>query len=232
MHKKPTILIVEDEGNTRKLIAKALSSRGYIPVEAASVREGTDIAAYGADLVLLDLGLPDGDGCSIIKAIRSRFSIPIIVISGRKSEREKVQALDTGADDYLEKPFGTEELFARIRAQLRRTGNPDHSMPEPQSYSGLELIPAEGAVAFENSRVECTPIEQRILALLVSARGGMVSRQELMEAVWDSGWPGQEKSLKVHISNTRKKLTGLTEYRFTIQAVTAKGYRLIKINKK
>lgn len=221
-----SILLIEDDQKAASIILKALKTRGYGAFWANSVEQGVREAAFGADLVLLDLGLPDGEGYSVIQAVRKRFSIPIIVISGRDQEAEKVRSLDMGADDYLEKPFGMEELFARIRAVLRRSGTAVAPRTGLLRFSSLSLQCETGEVSFGNKNLFPTPMESLILELLMAADGVVVQRRELLEVVWEKAWPGQERSLKVHVSNLRKKLKNLTDGTVAIESLPGKGYKL------
>jgi two-component system KDP operon response regulator KdpE len=210
------ILLVEDDMKSRIVIEKALEDRGYRPIGAETVDRAMKEASFGVDLLLLDLGLPDGDGYDVIKFVRTRFSIPIIVISGRQRESEKVQALDYGADDYLEKPFGTEELFARIRALLRRTGHPSMDAPTEIVLSGLCLDVGRRVIRYDGAECTCTPTEGRILKMLLEEPTSPLSSKRFLEKVWDRAWPGQDRSLKVHISNLRKKVYALTKGRIRL----------------
>jgi two-component system KDP operon response regulator KdpE len=201
----PTVLLVEDELAIRRFLRPALTSQGYRLFEAATGADAlADSATRQPDVIILDLGLPDMDGLEVIRRLREWTSVPIIVLSARGQERDKVSALDAGADDYVGKPFGPEELLARIRAALRRqaTGADD----EPTFAVGeLKVDLAHRRVSVGEREVHLTPIEYRLLVSLVRDAGKVLTHRHLLQEVWG---PHAEDAhtLRVHMAQLRRKL--------------------------
>jgi two-component system KDP operon response regulator KdpE len=201
----PTVLLVEDELAIRRFLRPALTSQGYRLFEAATGADAlADSATRQPDVIILDLGLPDMDGLEVIRRLREWTSVPIIVLSARGQERDKVSALDAGADDYVSKPFGPEELLARIRAALRRraTGADD----EPAFAVGeLKVDLAHRRVSVGEREVHLTPIEYRLLVSLVRDAGKVLTHRHLLREVWG---PHAEDThtLRVHMAQLRRKL--------------------------
>lgn len=200
----PRILVVDDEITTQKLLRSVLSTEGFtlqIADNGASALTAT--AMFKPDLVLLDLGLPDMDGIEVIRRMREWSTVPIIVLSARTHEDDKVLALDAGADDYLNKPFGMAELLARIRVALRRVVH----TAEPLFKSGeLEVDLASRKVTLRGSNMALTPTEYDILRLLVSNAGNVVTLNQILKKVWGEAYIDQPQVLRVNISNLRHKL--------------------------
>lgn len=203
---KPNLkaLVVDDEPAVRRFLRTSLEPRGYQVTEASSGHEAVDLVAQSKpDVILLDMGLPDLDGVEVTRILREWCSIPIIILSVRESEADKVAALDAGADDYLTKPFGLNELTARLRAALRRVQqNPD----EPVLVSGsLSIDLTNRDVIRDGQRIVLTPTEYDILKALARKAGKVLTHQQLMREVW--GHVEQDlHTLRVNISNLRKKL--------------------------
>lgn len=197
-------LVVDDEPAVRRFLRTSLEPRGYQISEASSGHEAVDVVAQSKpDVILLDMGLPDLDGVEVTRILREWCSIPIIILSVRESEADKVAALDAGADDYLTKPFGLNELTARLRAALRRVQqNPD----EPVLVSGsLSIDLTNREVIRDGQRIVLTPTEYDILKALTRKAGKVLTHQQLMREVW--GHVEQDlHTLRVNISNLRKKL--------------------------
>jgi len=226
---KPLILIVEDEEAILNFMTAVLSSNGYRVVKAVSGREGLTLAAsHLPDLVLLDLGLPDIDGMEVLARIRSWTKTPVVVVSARGHEHEKVDALDRGADDYIVKPFGTSELMARIRTALRHCpASPDGAT----SASGrtvigqLEIDYDKRAVLLGGQRIHVTPIEYKIIALLSKNAGKVLTSDFLIREVWGSH-TDESHTLRVNMANIRRKIEinpGAPQYILTEVGV---GYRM------
>jgi two-component system, OmpR family, response regulator RegX3 len=213
------ILVVEDDDAVAASIVDGLERNGFAVERASTAAEA--LAAAAADLVLLDLGLPDRDGEDVCRRIRAASRVPIIVVSARRDEIDRVVLLELGADDYLVKPFGLRELIARVRAVLRRVEAV--AEPEPTLHAGaLELDPRSRRATAAGEPVELTPKEFDLLALLMSEPGRVFRRQEILERVWDPHWYGPSKTIDVHLASIRKKL-GAT---LTVTAVRGVGFRV------
>lgn len=227
MSHEPLILIVDDERPMRRYLVTLLDGSGYRTLEAGSAKEGLTLAAsHRPDLVLLDLGLPDLDGLEVVKALREWMVAPIIVVSAREQERDKVLALDAGADDYLTKPFGSDELQARLRAILRRRER--HEAPElPVFECGhLRLDRATHEVFVDGQRVDLTPTEYRILTFLVRHQGRVVTLKQILDEVWGKGHVQQDHYVRVHMANLRRKIERDPARPELIHTEVGVGYRL------
>ncbi len=200
------LLVVEDEEPARRLLRAYLARRGYRVDEAASAREAMRAwEAHRPDLVLLDLGLPDLDGVEVIRRIRRDAVTPIIVLSARGEERDKVAGLEAGADDYLSKPFSIGELEARIRAVLRRLG-PDVGPDGRLRLGQVELDPVRRSVTVAGDPVHFSPREYELLKVLLSNQGRLVTRERLLRAVWGHEHAGAREYLHVYVGRLRHKL--------------------------
>jgi two-component system response regulator RegX3 len=197
------VLVVEDDDAISEPLAAGLRREGF-DVNLVRTAAGA-IAAPPADLVLLDLGLPDARGFEVCKLLRARSSIPIIIVTARDDETDRVVGLELGADDYVVKPFGFRELVARIRAVSRRSASPTMA-PAPQLLGELEIDRRSHRVTLAGEEVALTPKEFDLLALLALDPGAMVSRREILAEVWDPHWYGTSKTVDVHIASLRKKL--------------------------
>jgi two-component system KDP operon response regulator KdpE len=199
--------VIEDDDETRTAVARVLAGQGYRVAEAPDGRTAAERwESRRPDLVLLDLGLPDVDGLQLIGRIRREAATPIIILSGRYEEREKVEALDRGADDYVTKPFGIEELSARIRVALRRGAGPAADLAGRLAAGPLVLDPARHEVRVGELPVELTPREFEILRVLLSHAGRVVTKGRLLRAVWGEAYQGEDGYLYVHVSQLRRKL--------------------------
>ena len=220
-----SILIIEDEKNILDFMARTLRSNGYKTITSETGQSGLSIInSHCPDLILLDLGLPDMDGNDIISSVRKWTSCPIIVISARAGEQDKVAALDLGADDYITKPFEIQEVLARIQVQLR------HMQQEPEhksvSYKNLELDRERFEVRIAGVLLpKITKQEFAILELLLEHPKQVFSKEEIFEYAWDEHYMGETKTLDVHISNIRKKIKAVTQEEY-IDTVWGIGYRL------
>jgi two-component system KDP operon response regulator KdpE len=203
----PTILIVEDDEETRHALTRELSTRGYRAQEAPDGRTAMrQWEARRPDIILLDLGLPDIDGLDLIRQIRREATTPIVILSGRYDEREKVEALERGADDYVTKPFGVDELNARLRVALRHALGP---AGDPQGRIVMGLLEFDGArheVHVAGARVDLTPREFEILRVLLAHPGRLVTKGRLLRAVWGEPYQGADSYVYVHVSQLRRKL--------------------------
>ena len=203
----PTILVVEDDTETRQAIGRELSARGYAVVEAANGRDALRRwEQRRPDLVLLDLGLPDIDGSEVIRRIRREAETPIVILSGRYGEREKVEALERGADDYVTKPFGVDELNARLRVALRHAAGPAAGPEGVLSAGPLMLDVATHLAAVDGRPLDLTPREFEILRVLLTNAGRIVTKGRLLRAVWGEAYQDEDAYVYVHVSQLRRKL--------------------------
>jgi two-component system KDP operon response regulator KdpE len=203
----PSVLVVEDDAETRHALARELGGRGYRVVEAGDGRSALERwEARRPDVVLLDLGLPDIDGLQLIRRIRREASTPIVILSGRYEEREKVDALERGADDYVTKPFGVDELVARLRVALRHAGGPSADAEGRMVAGPLVLDPARHEVRLDGRRVDLTPREFEILRVLLAHAGRLVTKGRLLRAVWGEAYQAEDSYVYVHVSQLRRKL--------------------------
>ena len=198
------VLVVEDDSAIAEPLATGLRREGFdvILVQSAAAA----LSAPPADLVLLDLGLPDAHGFEVCRQLRARSSVPIIIVTARDEETDRVVGLELGADDYVVKPFGSRELVARIRAVLRRSTTQPSGAPGPQVIGELEIDRRTHRVLLAGEEVQLTPKEYDLLALLALDPGAMVTRREILAEVWDPHWYGTSKTVDVHIASIRKKL--------------------------
>lgn len=201
-------LVVEDDRQIRSFIRLSLKTQGYTCVEASNGKEALNsIALEQPDVVILDLGLPDMDGIDIIRKVRSFSNLPIIVVSARDQDKEKVSALDAGADDYLTKPFSITELLARLRVILRHSqGENNIRLPQVYRIGGLELDLQKHLVLLDGEEVHFTPMEFDILALLVKNSGRVLTHSYILKEVWGSYLESDAQSLRVFMANIRRKL--------------------------
>jgi two-component system, OmpR family, KDP operon response regulator KdpE len=203
----PLVLIVEDEPQMRRFLGTTLRAHGFVVTEAASAREGlVQTAGRNPDLILLDLGLPDRDGLDVTREIRRSARTPIIVLSARGREQDKVAALDLGADDYLTKPFGVSELLARIRVALRHSV-PDATADQPVFRTGelrVDLVRRE--VFRGDERAHLTPNEYKLLSALIRHAGRVVTHRQLLQEVWGANYAEQTHYLRVYMAQLRHKL--------------------------
>jgi two-component system, OmpR family, KDP operon response regulator KdpE len=202
------ILVIEDDAQIRRFMRATLGSHGYQVLEVTTGHEGIkQLATHHPDLIILDLGLPDMDGVDLTKQVREWNTTPIIVVSARERERDKVTALDAGADDYLTKPFGTEELLARIRVALRHAIRAAQEEDDPVfSVGDLKVDLAHRQVYIANDKVHLTPIEYKLLTTLVSYAGRVVTGRQLLKEVWGPAYTGESHYLRLYMAKLRHKL--------------------------
>jgi len=202
----PHILVVEDEPQVRSALLRALADRGYATSWAATGMTGLEQAVRDRpDLVLIDLGLPDVDGHDVLRMLRGVSAVPVIVVTAREEEDEIVRALDAGADDYMVKPFGANQLDARIRAVLRRTEAGARG-PQPVVVGPLTVDPAARVATLHGRALDLTPREFDLLAYLAQRAGTVVTKRELMAEVWRAPYGAADKTVDVHLSWLRRKL--------------------------
>ncbi len=220
------VLVVEDDPDIRRFVRMALESEGHAVTEAASVERATVEAGLRApDLVVLDLGLPDGDGAAFIRALRTWSSAPVLVLSARSGESDKVRALDAGADDYLVKPFGSAELLARARAHLRRSQGHAGADEAVLRFGELVIDRARRQVLRGGEPVHLTPIEYRLLAVLVRHPDRVLTHRWLLQELWGPAHADQTHYVRVHMGNLRKKIEADPSRPRWLLTETGVGYR-------
>ena len=231
------ILVVEDDPPIRNLIATTLKTHEYKYLLAKNGEEAIlQASSYAPDVVFLDLGLPDIDGVEIIKRIREWSNMPIIVISARSEDEDKIEALDAGADDYLTKPFSVEELLARLRVMQRRIAllKSDSEINEKSVYTNgrLKIDYAAGCAYIEDAELRLTPIEYKLLCLLAQNTGKVLTHKYITQKIWGSAWDSNVASLRVFMATLRKKLEDENDSVAYIQTHVGIGYRMLKVDAK
>ena len=225
----PVALVVEDEPQIRRFLRAALEGEGWQVHEAATQQRGRiEAGTRKPDLLLLDLGLPDGDGMDLIREVRGWSSVPIIVLSARADETDKVAALDAGADDYLTKPFGVGELLARVRANLRRpravAGEGGDTVFR---FGGVEIDERARLVRRDGAEVHLTPIEYRLLSVLAAHAGRVLTHGQLLREVWGPSHAEQPHYLRIYMGHLRQKLEADPAQPRHLLTETGVGYRLV-----
>ena len=201
------VLIVEDEADIRRFVRMALENEGYEVFEADGVKRGLiEAGTRRPEVVILDLGLPDGDGVDFIRDLRGWSACPVVVLSARSGEADKIAALDAGADDYLVKPFGAGELMARVRAQLRRQVQQAASGDPVIRFGDICINLARRIVERHGEQLHLTPIEYRLLTYLASQPDRVITHKQLLNAVWGPGHAEDTHYVRVHMANLRKKI--------------------------
>ncbi len=228
MSNQATILIIEDEAAIRRFVHPTLEAHGYKLLEAQTSAEGLQLASQARpDAVLLDLGLPDGDGMEVLARLREWSHVPVIVISARDRETDKIAALDAGADDYLTKPFGTGELLARLRVALRHAAQLQSGKQEPVFQTGGLLIDLEHRRVFvDENEVHLTPIEYRLLAEMARHAGKVLTHRHLLKEVWGHGYETEAHYLRVHMGSLRRKIEENSSRPRYLRTEPGIGYRL------
>jgi two-component system, OmpR family, KDP operon response regulator KdpE len=224
----PLVLVVEDEPQMRRFIRASLTSHGYRLIEAGTAAEATALAtSHNPELLLLDLGLPDGDGLELTRIIRGWSRVPIIVISARGREEDKVAALDAGADDYLTKPFGVNELLARMRVALRHALMAAAPAPRQVIELGeLTLDLARRQVTRAGAELHLTPIEYKLLVLFAQHAGKVLTHRQILKEVWGPAYANQTHYVRVHMAELRKKIEADPARPKLLVTEPGVGYRL------
>ncbi len=228
-----TAVVVEDEKQIRRFVRQALEAEGWHVFEAETLKQGLiEAGTRKPDLVIIDLGLPDGDGVDFIRDLRIWSSVPVIVLSARTSENEKVKALDAGADDYLTKPFGVSELLARVRASLRRQnanarGNQGAST-DIFEFGDVKVDLSARVVTKASTEIHLTPIEYRLLGVLIINVGRVLTQRLLLREVWGPSHSESSHYLRVYMGHLRQKLEDDPAQPKHILTETAVGYRLVQ----
>lgn len=231
MHDDVRILIIEDEKAIRNLISTALQTNGYHYEMASS---GTSalllLSTHQYDMVLIDLGLPDIDGVEIIKKFRTFSTTPIIVVSARSNDEDKINALDKGADDYLTKPFNVEELLARVRSTLRRAQYLENNQIEEHIFANglLKIDYVSQTVFVADEEIHLMPIEYNLLCLLAKNVGKVLTHQYILDKVWTNAIESDLSSLRVYITSLRKKIERKSHEKY-IQTHIGVGYKMIRV---
>lgn len=226
------VLVVEDDAPVRHLITVSLSAEDYNVLASNTAAEAVQLAAtQNPDMILLDLGLPDGDGVEVIGKVRSWTETPIIVISARDKDTDKIEALDAGADDYLTKPFSVAELLARLRATQRRLTHLAAGNAEAVFRNGdLSIDYAAGCAYLSGQELKLTPIEYRLLCLLAQNVGKVLTHKYITQKIWGVGWENNIASLRVFMATLRKKLETAPDSPAYIQTHIGVGYRMVKLD--
>jgi two-component system KDP operon response regulator KdpE len=224
----PIVVVIEDEPQIRRFLRATLQAQGYRLFEAATGADGLiEAASRQPEVVIIDLGLPDMDGLEVIRRLREWSSVPIIVLSARGGERDKVTALDAGADDYIEKPFGTDELLARLRVALRHAAGGAREQDAVFKVGELQVDQGRRRVQLEGKEVHLTPIEYRLLTTMVRHAGKVLTHRQLLREVWGPNHTEDAHYLRVFMAQLRRKIErdpAQPRYLLTEPGV---GYRLV-----
>ncbi len=224
---KPCILVVEDEAEITRFLRAILTAQNYRPLFADNAREGIRAAhLYKPDAMILDLGLPDQDGLEVIAAVRKESNLPIIVLSARGQERDKVNALDSGADDYLTKPFGTAELLARLKVALRRVNQNIGAGNTVFESQNLRVDLEKRLVFIDGHETKFTPTEYKLLVTLIKYADKVVTHSQLLKEVWDRHTNEENHQLRIYIQHLRQKLSDDPMHPRHIMTEAGVGYRL------
>ncbi len=229
---KPTILVVEDDPSVKNLMTTTLRTHDYHFLTAQNGQTAIlEASSHNPDIVLLDLGLPDMDGIEVIENIRSWSNMPIIVISARSEDMDKIEALDAGADDYLTKPFSVEELLARLRVTQRRLSMMPGDVEQTSRFVNgeLEIDYAAGCTWLRGEELHLTPIEYKILCLLAKNVGRVLTHTYITQHVWGRSWENDVASLRVFMATLRKKLESGSDGPQYIQTHVGVGYRMLRV---
>lgn len=222
----PTVILVEDERQIRRFVRMAMETEGWKVFEAETLRQGlAESGTRKPDLVVLDLGLPDGNGVDFIRDLRGWSTVPVIVLSARTEETEKIAALDAGADDYLTKPFGVGELLARVRAMLRRQAAGSPSANAVFRFGDVEVDRTSRVVRKAGADVHLTPIEYRLLLLLIGNAGKVLTHRHLLREVWGPSSVESNHYVRIYVAHLRQKLEADPAQPRHILTETGVGYR-------
>ena len=226
---EPVIVLIEDEAQIRRFLRATLTGQGYRLFEATTGADGlVEVASRQPDVVIVDLGLPDIDGLEVIRRLREWSAVPVIVLSARGQERDKVTALDAGVDDYVSKPFSAGELLARIRVALRHTAGASHEGGDAAFEVGeLQVDQLRRHVTMRGAEVKLTPIEYKLLTTLVRHAGKVVTHQQLLREVWGPGHDAQSHYVRVYMAHLRHKLEGEPARPRYLLTEPGVGYRLV-----
>lgn len=230
---KLSLLVVEDDAPVRNLITTTLKTHDYKYLTASTGASAImEASSHNPDIVLLDLGLPDMDGVEVIKKIRTWSNMPIIVISARSEDTDKIDALDAGADDYLTKPFSVEEMLARLRAMQRRLASAQNGTGGSAVFhnGSLQVDYAAGCAYIDGDELRLTPIEYKLLSLLSQNAGKVLTHTFITQKIWGSSWENDIASLRVFMATLRKKLEAAPGSPQYIQTHIGIGYRMLRVD--
>ncbi|MBU2603091.1 MAG: response regulator transcription factor [Actinobacteria bacterium] len=220
--KRPTVVVVEDDASISELLELYLGREGFSVVTTAAAGDAEALVkAHDPVLVVLDLMLPDGSGLQVLRRVRTFSEVPVIVLTARDTDQDKILGLELGADDYMTKPFNPGELLARMRAVLRRSSPPEET--STLTLGGVEVLPEERIVRIDGARTDLTPREFDLLQYLLLNRGIALSRDRLLEEVWGYSFYGDARTVDVHVRQIRKKLGRWSPI---VQTVWGLGYRI------
>ena len=224
----PVAVLIEDERQIRRFVRAALESEGWSVHESETLKQGlVEAGTRKPDVVIVDLGLPDGDGVDLIRDLRTWSGVPVIVLSARSDEADKVEALDAGADDYLTKPFGVAELLARVRATVRRRAQPAGSEKPAIAIGDIDVDLVARTVKRSGVPVHLTPIEYRLLALLITNAGRVLTHRQILRDVWGPSHVESPHYVRVYMGHLREKLEDDPAQPKHLITETAVGYRLV-----
>ena len=222
----PRIVVIEDEAQIRRFVRSALEDEGCQVYEAATAAQGLiEAGTRKPDLVILDLGLPDRDGVEVIRDLRGWSDVPVIILSARSDEDDKIGALDAGADDYLAKPFGVGELLARTRAMLRRHSRAGEEMAPAVGFGDVRVDLSRRTVHRANEPVHLTALEYRLLTVLVANAGRVLTHRQLLKEVWGPSYVNSSHYLRIYVGHLRQKLEADPTQPRYILTETGVGYR-------
>jgi len=225
----PVAILIEDERQIRRFVRTALEAEGWSVHEAGTMRQGlTDAGTRRPDLIILDLGLPDGDGVKFLRDLRGWSKVPVIVLSARVSEQDKIEALDAGADDYLTKPFGIGELLARVRATSRRRLEGGADSDAVFEFGDVKIDLGQRTAHKGNAAIHLTPIEYRLLSLLIANAGKVLTHRQILREVWGPAHSADGHYVRVYMGHLRQKLEDDPAQPRHILTETAVGYRLVQ----
>ena len=225
----PVAILIEDERQIRRFVRTALEAEGWSVVEAETMGQGlADAGTRKPDLIILDLGLPDGDGMEFLQELRGWSKVPVIVLSARVGEQDKIEALDGGADDYLTKPFGVGELLARVRAASRRRQDGGAVLDAVFEFGDVKVDLSRRTVEKRGNPVHLTPTEYRLLTLLIANAGKVLTHRQILREVWGPTHSEDGHYVRVYMGHLRQKLEGDPAQPRHILTETAVGYRLVQ----
>jgi two-component system KDP operon response regulator KdpE len=225
----PVAILIEDERQIRRFVRTALEAEGWSVHEAETMRQGlTDAGTRRPDLIILDLGLPDGDGVNFLRDLRGWSKVPVIVLSARVSEQDKIEALDAGADDYLTKPFGIGELLARVRASSRRRVEGGADADAVFEFGDVKIDLGQRTAHKGDAAIHLTPIEYRLLSLLIANAGKVLTHRQILRDVWGPAHSADGHYVRVYMGHLRQKLEDDPAQPKHILTETAVGYRLVQ----
>lgn len=228
MDPTPQVVIVEDDAQIRRFVRTSLEAESYRVTEAETRNRGViEAGTRKADLLIVDLGLPDGNGVDVIRDVRAWSNVPILVLSARVDEQDKIDALDAGADDYLTKPFGTGELLARVRAMLRRSSRTPDGSPGVSAFGDVHIDLTTRTVVRNDEGIHVTPVEFRLLAHLVSHPGQVLTHRQLLREIWGPSHAEDNHYLRIYMGRLRQKLEREPARPRHFITETGVGYRFV-----